>query len=82
MLFHNPCAFGTGPIVLNCDDGGFMNYDWSADVDLFNKVVFAAMDWAMGLDGNNLTLHALGSTVVGDGAIHVGDPTGAILILR
>ena len=63
LRFRNPCAFGTGPIVLNCDEGGFMNYDWSAGVDLSNKVVFAAMDWAMGLGDNNLTLHALGSTL-------------------
>lgn len=63
LRFRNPCAFGTGPVVLNCDDGGFMNRDWSAGVDLSNKVVFAAMDWAMGLDSNNLTLHALGSTL-------------------
>lgn len=63
LRFRNPCAFGTGPIVLNCNDGGFMNRDWSAGVDLSNKVVFAAIDWAMGLDSNNLTLHALGSTL-------------------
>ena len=63
LRFRNPCAFGTGPVVLNCDGGAFLNFDWKEGVDLTNKVVYSAQEWAMGLGDYNLTLHALGSTL-------------------